>query len=354
MRMSLLNMGEILEQEYYKEIDTTAKTQLVDNVLYDMEKITDGRQLNTLNRNLNHILEDYDILANETNKEIGDWKEYNQELIDKFKKTKNLEGCSSKTITAYVESINSMLKHLDKSIVEITTEDIRDYLSYKQDQEIALTTLDNIRRFLNSFFQYLTLENYINRNPVRKIERIKAPKRIKAAFTNEEIILMRNNVRNARDLAMFEMLLSSGVRVGELVGMNQKDINYKENSAYVIGKGNKERKTYFSDEAKLALREYLESRTDENPALFVGLHHPFNRLTETGVETVIRNLGKNAGVKKAHPHKFRRTMATSALDKGIPIEQVQKLLGHEKVDTTTIYALVNESSVQINHKKYVD
>ena len=219
---------------------------------------------------------------------------------------------------------------------------------------VSPVTLDNSRRFLNSFFQYLNLENYINRNPCKKIKRIKAPKRIKEPFSNEDIINMRNNIRNIRDLAIFEMLLSSGVRVGELCNMDKKDINYLENSVYVIGKGNKERKTYFSDETKLALKEYLASRTDDNPALFVSLHQPYNRMRKSGVEIVIRNLGKNAGVRKAHPHRFRRTMATNFLNKGVPIEQVRELLGHESVDTTTIYALVNENDVSINHKKYVE
>ena len=353
--MSLMNMGEILEREYYNEIDTTAKTLLVDNIIYDMESLTDGRQLNMLNKTLNHILEDYDIIGDNKPVEIENWGEYNKELITNFEKTKKLEGCSPNTIRQYVEAINSLVKYLDKSIVEITTEDIRDYLEYKQDHDmVSPVTLDNSRRFLNSFFQYLNLENYINRNPCKKIKRIKAPKRIKEPFSNEDIINMRNNIRNIRDLAIFEMLLSSGVRVGELCNMDKKDINYLENSVYVIGKGNKERKTYFSDETKLALKEYLASRTDDNPALFVSLHQPHNRMRKSGVEIVIRNLGKNAGVRKAHPHRFRRTMATDFLNKGVPIEQVRELLGHESVDTTTIYALVNENDVSINHKKYVE
>lgn len=353
--MSLLNVGEILENEYYNEIDTSAKITFIDNIIYDMETLTNGRQLNKLNKTLNSILEDYDILSDENPEDITDWKEYNTELISNFEKTKKLEGCSPNTIRGYVDAVNNLLRYLDKSIIGITTEDIRDYLEYKQDHDmVSPVTLDNHRRFLNSFFQYLNLNNYINRNPCRKIKRIKAPKRIKEPYTNEDIINMRNNIRNIRDLAIYEMLLSSGVRVSELCNMDKKDINYKENSVYVIGKGNKERKTYFSDETKLALKEYLASRDDDNPALFVGLHKPHNRIGKVGVEGMIRELGKRSGVKKAHPHKFRRTMATNFLNKGVPIEQVREILGHESVDTTTIYALVNENDVSINHKKYVE
>lgn len=354
--MSSLNMGEILEKEYYHDIDSSAKDIFISNILYDMETITDGRQLNTLNKKLNSILEDFDLIDEYIDKDtIVNYKEYNATIIENFRKTKNLEGCSPRTVTQYVEQVNNLLKFLDKSIVEVTTEDIKDYLYYKQDVDcVSYATLDNTRRFLNSFFQYCTLENYIKRNPVRKIDRIKQPSRIKDPYTNEEIVRMRNYVWSFRDLAIFEMLLSTGVRVGELCNMDINDLNFRDNSIYVVGKGNKERKTYFSDECKLAVKEYLQTRTDDNPALFVNLHKPHNRLREVSVGQLIRKLGKTAGVKKAHPHKFRRTMATDCLNKGIPIEQVQKLLGHESVDTTTIYAIVDDSDVKINHSKFVE
>ena len=353
--MSSLNMGEILEKEYYNEIDTSAKEQFINNILYDMELLTDGRQLNTLNKKLNSILENFDIICDEINDdEIRDWKEYNEHIINKFKETKELEGCSPRTIMLYMESVKALLKFLDKSIIEITTDDVRDWLYYKYDvDKISPVTLDNYRRCLNSFFQFLTLENYIRRNPVKKINRIKPPKRIKEPFTGEDIVHMRNHVRSFRDLAIFEMLLSSGVRVGELVNIDIKDLNFQENSVWVIGKGNKERKTYFSDECKVAVKEYLDYRSDDNPALFVSNGKPYNRLRGLSVGTMVRELGLAAGVKKAHPHRFRRTMATNCLNKGMPIEQVKELLGHESIDTTTIYAIVDEDTVNINHRKLI-
>lgn len=352
----MANMGAILEKEYYHKVDTTAKVNLIDNILYDLELLLNGREMNILNKKLNEILEGYDILIDDDlTVEIEDVDGFNEDLIERFVKIKKLEGLSPKSITAYTGEIRYFLRYIQKPLTQVTTEDVREYLVFKQEADlIALNTLDNCRRFLNTFFRTLLLENLIRRNPVKKIDRIKVPYRLKKPFTKEEIILMRMQIHNLRDKAIFEMLLSSGVRVGELQKMKISDLNFEENSIWVIGKGNKERKVYFSDECKVVLRMYLASRDDDTPYIFVSHNKPFHRLKTSGIETTIRNIGIAAGVKKAHPHKFRKTMATTLLNKGMPMEQVQQLLGHETIDTTTIYAITNDDHVSYSHKKYID
>lgn len=350
------NMGAILEKEYYHEVDTSAKQGFIDNILYDLELLLNGREINLLNKTLNNVLEDYDILIDDDlSKEIEDVEAFNLDLINRFEKIKNLEGLSPASIKGYIREVNTFLRYAEKPLTHVTTEDIREYLVYKQEVDlISLNTTDNCRRFLNTFFRTMVLENIMRRNPVKKIDRIKVPYRLKKPFNKEEIILMRMQINNLRDKAIFEMLLSSGVRVGELSGMRITDLNMDENSIYVIGKGNKERKVYFSDECKVVLRMYLNSREDNKPYLFVSHNKPYNKLGKVGIEHMIRSIGEKAGVKKAHPHRFRRTMASYALNRGVPIEQVQKLLGHETIDTTTIYAITNDSHISYSHKKYID
>lgn len=351
----MVNMGAILEKEYYYEKDNSQKELLIDNILYDLELLLNGRQINQLNKTLNHILGDYDILSADEEIKIENVEEFNNDLINRFKSIKKLEGLSPLSIEGYTREIHSFLKFYEQPLVNVTGEDIKEYLTYKLEVDlVSLNTLDNYRRFLNTFFRTLLLENLIKRNPVKKIDRIKVPYRLKKPFTKEEIILMRMEIDNLRDKSMFEMLLSSGVRVGELSNIKINDINFNDNSVYVIGKGNKERKTYFSEEARILLQMYLKSRTDNNPYLFVSHNKPYKKLGKSGIGTIIRRIGLNAGVKKAHPHRFRRTMATNAISKGIPIEQVQQLLGHETVDTTTIYAITDDNMVNFAHKKYIE
>ena len=352
----MVNMGAILEKEYYHKVDTTAKNTLIEDILYDLELLLNGREMNRLNKILNEILEDYDILVNDDmDVKIENVDEFNEDLINRFEKIKKLEGLSNKSIEGYIREIHSFLDYIEKPLTHVTADDIREYLVFKQEANlIELSTLDNYRRYLNTFFRTLLLENIVRRNPVKKIERIKVPYRLKKPFTKEEIILMRMHINNLRDKAIFEMLLSSGVRVGELSHMKISDLNFDDNSIYVVGKGNKERKVYFSEECKVVLKMYLKERDDNNPYLFISHNKPHRRLNSGGVGITLRKLGRKAGVKKVHPHKFRKTMASFALNSGMPIEQVQKLLGHETIDTTTIYAITDDNYVSHSHKKYIE
>ena len=271
-----------------------------------------------------------------------------------FIAAKRIEGCSERTLNYYETTIKTMVEKLSKKVNSIETEDLRNYLSeYQAKNNCSKVTIDNVRRILSSFFAWLEDEDYIMKSPVRRIHKVKATQTVKETYTDEELEEMRDACVEIRDLAMVDFLASTGVRVGELVNLDRVDIDMQERSCVVLGKGGKEREVYFDARTKIHLQNYLNSRTDNNPALFVSLLRPYERLKISGVEIRLRELGKRINIKKIHPHKFRRTMATKAIDKGMPIEQVQVLLGHRKIDTTLQYAMVNQNNVRNSHKKFI-
>lgn len=271
-----------------------------------------------------------------------------------FIAAKRIEGCSERTLNYYETTIKTMVEKLSKKINSIETEDLRNYLSeYQAKNNCSKVTIDNVRRILSSFFAWLEDEDYIMKSPVRRIHKVKATQTVKETYTDEELEEMRDACVEIRDLAMVDFLASTGVRVGELVNLDRADIDMQERSCVVLGKGGKEREVYFDARTKIHLQNYLNSRIDNNPALFVSLLRPYDRLKISGVEIRLRELGKRINIKKIHPHKFRRTMATKAIDKGMPIEQVQVLLGHKKIDTTLQYAMVNQNNVRNSHKKFI-
>lgn len=271
-----------------------------------------------------------------------------------FIAAKRIEGCSERTLNYYETTIKTMVEKLSKKINSIETEDLRNYLSeYQAKNNCSKVTIDNVRRILSSFFAWLEDEDYIMKSPVRRIHKVKATQTVKETYTDEELEEMRDACVEIRDLAMVDFLASTGVRVGELVNLDRVDIDMQERSCVVLGKGGKEREVYFDARTKIHLQNYLNSRTDNNPALFVSLLRPYDRLKISGVEIRLRELGKRINIKKIHPHKFRRTMATKAIDKGMPIEQVQVLLGHRKIDTTLQYAMVNQNNVRNSHKRFI-
>lgn len=276
------------------------------------------------------------------------------ELLTLFLASKRVEGCSEKSLKYYKSTVDSMFKRIEKSILHITTDDLREYLTfYSHEKKLSRVTVDNIRRILSSFFSWLEDEDYIIKSPVRRIRKVKANKVIKETYTDEMLEIMRDSCMELRDLAIIDLLASTGMRVGEMVLLNRSDINFIERECVVLGKGNKEREVYFDARTKIHLQNYLSSRKDENPALFVALAAPHERLQIGGVEMRLRKLGKKLKIPKVHPHKFRRTLATNAIDKGMPIEQLQRLLGHTKIDTTMEYAMVKQSNVKNSHRKYI-
>ena len=278
----------------------------------------------------------------------------NDEFLKMFLDAKRIEGCSDRTIKYYRVTIEHLLKNVVSPIRKITTEMMRAYLvDYQKINNCGKTTVDNIRRNISSFFSWLEEEDYILKSPMRRIHKIKTQKRVKNIISDEEIEKLRDNCKNIRDTAMIDLLYSTGIRVGELVKLNIEDIDFSERECVVFGKGDKERRVYFDAKSKIHLKNYIESRKDNNPALFVTLNAPYDRLKISGVEIRIRELGRMLNLEKVHPHKFRRTMATRAIDKGMPIEQVQKILGHSQIDTTMQYAIVNQNNVKASHRKYI-
>lgn len=325
------------------------KEELITEIQRRMLGFLNNKQLMELKSVLEEILHNVSINTDESNSKMQE-----QDTVGAFIAAKRIEGCSEKTLTYYVKTIEAMIDGIGKRPEQITTDEIRKYLTrYQIDRRSSKVTIDNIRRILSSFFSWLEDEDYIIKSPVRRIHKVKIAKTVKDTYTDEALELMRDNCKSSRDLAIIDLLASSGMRVGEMVTLNRDDINFNERECVVFGKGNKERLVYFDARAKIHLQNYINSRTDANPALFVSLKAPFERLMIGGVEVRLRELGRRLNLPKVHPHKFRRTLATSAIDKGIPIEQVQQLLGHQKIDTTMHYAMVKQQNVKLAHRKYI-
>ena len=325
------------------------KQKLIQTVVTDMLSYLNNAQVEKLKEVLLHTLWDYDISPSD-----GKTKEQEQDLLALFLAAKRIEGCSEKSLRYYQATTQAMLDGIGKPIKEIVTEDIRQYLTnYQRERHSSRVTIDNIRRILSSFFSWLEDEDYILKSPVRRIHKVKTVSNIKETYSDETLELMRDSCSEMRDLAMIDLLASTGMRVGEMVLLNRDDVDFTERECVVFGKGDKERMVYFDARTKLHLQDYLDSRSDDNPALIVSLKAPFNRLSIGGVETRLRELGRQLGVHKVHPHKFRRTLATMAIDKGMPIEQLQQLLGHKRIDTTLQYAMVKQSNVKLAHRKYI-
>jgi integrase/recombinase XerD len=314
-------------------------------IINDMSEVLNAAQLRKLQEVLLQRLSENEAMEKPAS---------NSEYLEMFLNAKKIEGCSDRTIKYYRDTIARMIEKVDSPIRKITTEDMRAYLSdYQNMNHCGKATVDNIRRNISSFFSWLEEENYILKSPMRRIHKIKTNQKVKEVISDEEIERLRDTCSCRRDLAIIDLLYSTGIRVGELVNLNVSDVDFEARECVVFGKGGKERKVYFDAKAKLHLKNYLDSRTDDNPALFVTMDAPYDRLKISGVEIRVRKLGRSLGISKVHPHKFRRTMATRAIDKGMPIEQVQKLLGHSQIDTTMQYAMVNQSNVKNSHQKYI-
>ena len=326
------------------------KNELITEVMQLMLPVLDNAQLKQLKQVMGQALWHDKVTVMKIKPEEDDSKE----LIGMFIAAKKIEGCSEKTLKYYQTTIDAMVSSLGKSVRHILTEDLRAYLiEYQSRKKSSRVTIDNIRRILSSFFSWLEDEDYIIKSPVRRIHKVKTASNIKETYTDEDLEKMRDNCDELRDLAMIDMLASTGMRVGEMVLLNRDDINFAERECIVFGKGDKERIVYFDARAKLHLQEYIDSRTDENPALFVTLRAPHERIQIGGIEHRLREMGKRLNISKMHPHKFRRTLATMAIDKGMPIEQLQRLLGHQRIDTTLQYAMVKQSNVKTAHRKYI-
>ena len=327
---------------------------MTDNLINEIElamlDVLNNEQLGQLRKVLEYTFRNIVVTERDSVHTEGN----NLALIESFVAAKKVEGCSDKSLSYYKSTINNALSRIEKEIVHVTTDDLRCYLNeYQVESGASKVTVDNIRRILSSFFSWLEEENYIVKSPVRRIHKVKVGKTVKETYTDEALEQMRDHCSNARDLALIDLLASTGMRVGELVKLNKNDIDYQNRECIVTGKGDKQRKVYFDARTKIHLQNYINSRTDTNEALFVSLLAPYNRLLISGVEIRLRQLGHELNIPKVHPHKFRRTLATMAIDKGMPIEQVQHLLGHQSLDTTLQYAMVNQNNVKLSHHKFI-
>ena len=322
--------------------------EITDEIVLRMMPFLDNGQLVQLQDIIEQVVGGYVF------SKTGETSKESIEYLALFVSAKRVEGCSEKTITYYEKTISTMLTKLDKDANRITTEDLREYLAnYQKEKGSSKVTIDNIRRILSSFFSWLEDEGYILKSPVRRIHKIKTTLCIKEAYTEEALEVIRDECSELRDLALIDLLASTGMRVGELVQLNREDIDFSERECKVLGKGDKERVVYFDARTKIHLKNYLDSRSDSDEALFVSLKAPYKRLQIGGVESRLREIGKKCEMEKVHPHRFRRTLATVAIDKGMPIEQLQCLLGHKRIDTTLHYAMVKQSNVKASHRKYI-
>lgn len=328
------------------------KEKTVHNVIQGMLPFLNNNQLEKLKKILSFELESIEF--SKKKKKENFQIESNSKLVEGFISAKRVEGCSEKSLNYYRITIDKMIEGINKPIKEIVTDDLRNYLTnYQGKKNLSRMTIDNIRRIFSSFFSWLEDEDYILKSPVRRIHKIKSTTVVKETYTDESLEIMRDSCKNLRDLALIDILASTGMRIGELVLLNKEDINFNERECIVFGKGNKERIVYFDARTKIHLKNYLDSRKDKNNALFVSLKEPYNRITIGGIETRLRKLGHELNIPRVHPHKFRRTLATVAIDKGMPIEQLQRLLGHQRIDTTLQYAMVKQNNVKLAHKKYI-
>ena len=330
----------------------TMERILITEIEQQMVSILDNAQMQQLHRVLEHCLYQFEIIKKEGFGKEDDRE--NAEYLELFQSAKHIEGCSDKSLKYYRSVLDNMLNAIKKPIKHIQTDDLRQYLDqYQRQNNASKVTVDNVRRILSSFFAWLEDEDYILKSPVRRIHKVKTCKTVKEIYSDEALVIMSDNCHTIRDLAMIELLSSTGMRVGELVNLNKSDVDFDNRECIVFVKGAKERKVYFDARTKIHLLNYLHSRDDDNEALFVSLLKPHNRLQISGVEIRLRDLGVELDINRVHPHKFRRTLATRAIDKGMPIEQVQQLLGHEKIETTLHYAQVDQNNVKISHKKYI-
>ena len=325
------------------------KQQIIESIVQQMLAHLDNMQLKRLQNVLEHELFDCEIREQEECSEDD-----SKRLLELFITAKRIEGCSERTLKYYQTTIDTMLDSVGKNVRRIQTEDLRAYLTnYQGKNNPSRVTIDNIRRILSSFFSWLEDEDYILKSPVRRIHKVKTATNVKETYTDEDLEKMRDSCTELRDLAIIDMLASTGMRIGEMVLLNRADINFYERECVLFGKGDKERVVYFDARTKIHLQNYINSRTDENPALFVTLRSPFERIKIGSIESRLREQGRQLDIQKVHPHKFRRTLATMAIDKGMPIEQLQQLLGHKRIDTTLQYAMVKQSNVKIAHRKYI-
>lgn len=328
------------------------KDDIVQEVVLKMSSDLSDKQLRKLGEVLSVCVKDYTFTKNT---EIACYEQTDWEKILKiFIASKGLKNCSQGTRYNYYSRLRNLMTMLGKNIADITTNDLRYYLAmYKETHKISDSYIDTIRRYISSFFSFCQIEGYITTNPAERLEKVKVPKILKNAFSQRDLVILKENAECIRDLALIEVLYSTAGRVGEVIALNKSDINFATGQVNLYGfKGKAERIVYLTEEAMYYLEKYLNSRTDSNEALFVGLREPYNRVTENTVETRMRNLGKKVGIK-THPHKFRRTFLSDGSHRGMNLQELQKYAGHVKPETTMMYLDIKNEDIHSSFNRYI-
>lgn len=352
---AISNLGIGLTDEFYRSEDNNAKLELVKRIVYDMDKLCDARQLMNLTNVLEDTLKHYSVAVSEHSDIPIDADKVNNMLIGRFRQAKKSKGLSKNSINAYEQTLDQLLSFFPgRALSQITTDNIRDWFHYLINEKgTSEVTVDNYRRNLNSFFTFTTLEGLTLKNPLKKIKTIKRAYQVKQPFSELELVTLRDNITDVRTRAIFELLVSSGLRIGELETLNRTSIDLDERTGYVMGKGSKERKFYFSVPAMYYIKKYLATRNDDNIALFLS-HKGNKRIKSNGISRSLRELGVACNINDVHPHRFRRTFATKLLRRGVPLEQIRVFLGHSQIATTKLYVVEDEDEIKYNHKRYVN
>lgn len=327
------------------------RSNIINDIVLSLSDKLTNVELQEIKNILYVKLDKYEIQERTTELIISDNNSDN--LLRRFLATKKIEGKSNATLKHYHFILSRMIQSFDKPISDITVYDLRYYLaSYKQTRGVSNVTLDGMRRCIKSFFSFLFTEQLIKSNPSLALSQIKCDKKIKRAFSDVDMELLKRSCKNKRDRALVEFLYSTGCRVSEVVQLNRNDIDFIHGKVIVLGKGNKERIVYLTNITIMYIKEYLDSRVDENPCLFAHIRKPYNRLSKNGIEALLHRIGNEAGVENVHPHRYRRTLATNLIQRGANIQDVATLLGHEDLKTTQIYCCISQDNVSTIHKKY--
>lgn len=326
--------------------------EITQTVMMKLHNALDVDQLRATQDALTMVLHRYTISENKG--EIVPYTEdQNAAIVNHYIMVKTIEGLSNKTLRYYRCEILKFLTAMNKPVSSVSTNDIRYYLAVKMKNGVSKTTADNTLRILRTFFKWTAAEEIIKKDPTLTIKKIKFDKLIKKPFSESELEQLRASMKSTRDKAILEFLFSTGARVSEVAALNKADVDFVKEQCIVFGKGHKERYVYLNAKCIFWLQRYLSERNDQNEALFVSENEPHHRLKISAFELTLRKQGKACGVPDVHPHRFRRTAATFALRRGMPIDQVRQMLGHTQIQTTLLYAVTDDIETKESHRKYV-
>lgn len=322
-----------------------ARKDLIADIEKDIGSILTVNQTKTVMDIIESRMASYNV---ESSYEYG---VINTDLLKIFLAAKNVEGRSAKTIARYDYILTKLITGVGKPPEKITTNDIRAFLSEEKARGISDRSLEGLRTIYSSFFGWLKREELIRTNPTVNVGIIKCRKEIRLPYSAVEIEKLKDSCTTIRDRTIVNFLLSTGARISEVCALDICDIDFDKKECIVLGKGDKERDVFLNDVCVVSLKEYLASRTDKNNALFVGKK---GRITPGGIRSMLKTLEKRSGVANVHPHRFRRTLASDLIKRGMSVPEVASILGHEKIDTTMRYVYLNKSDVKSSYSRFAN